>query len=95
MVLDKVRIAAASIRANAESVGAGLLTDWITLAEVVDVTLVTLAANLDTAKGRIGAIAGRDESVVGTYQADRWDFLEADSGWGGAFGLVQESVQST
>lgn len=95
VVLDKVRIAAAGIRANAESVEAGLLADWITLAEVVDVTFVTLAANLDTAQGRIGTVAGRDESVVWTNQADGRDLLEAGSSRDGAFGLVQESVQST
>lgn len=95
VVLDKVRVAAAGIRANAESVETGLFAYRITLAEVVDVTFVTLAANLDTAQGRIGSVTGRDESVVGTNQADRWDFLEADSGWDGTFGFVQESVQRT
>lgn len=95
VVLDKIRIAAAGIRANAQSVEARLLTDRITLAEVVDVALVTLAANLNTAQGWVGTVTSRDEPIIWTNQTDCRNLLKADSSRDRSLGLVQESIQRT
>lgn len=91
-ILHKVRIAAASVRTDTQPVEAGLFTDRITLPEVVHVPFEALAADLNATQRRIGTVTSWKKSAVWLDQADRGNFLKADPGWDGGFGLVHELI---
>lgn len=95
IVFHVIRVALAGVRTHTQTVHAGLLTDRLTLAEVVHISFVALTANLYSAQRRVGPISNWNVPSMRSYQAGCWNFLEAHAGRNIGFSFVHKSVEGT